>query len=71
MLVSSETIELFTDTTASELIRFKEYYGMTKRHEHDPMYSRGIYARFSGNFSEHFPRIRLQWEKRSLYRAWV
>ena len=44
---------------------------MTKRHEHDPMYSRGIYARFSDNFSEHFPRIGLQWEKRSLYRAWV
>ena len=33
-----------------ELIRFKEYYGMPRGHEHDPIYSLSIYARFSGQF---------------------
>ena len=33
-----------------ELIRFKEYYGMHRGHEHDPIYSLGIYACFSGQF---------------------
>ena len=33
-----------------ELIRFKEYYGMPRGHEDDPMYSLSIYARFSGQF---------------------
>ena len=31
-----------------EFIRFKEYYGMPRGHEHDPIYSLSIYARFSG-----------------------
>ena len=30
-----------------ELITFKEYYGMPRGHELDPIYSFGIYARFS------------------------
>ena len=34
----------------TELITFKEYYGMPKGHEHDPIYSLSIYARFSGQF---------------------
>ena len=31
-----------------ELIRFKEYYGMSRGNERDPIYSLSIYARFSG-----------------------
>ena len=31
-------LDLFTDTAAIELIGFKEYYGMPRGHEHDPMY---------------------------------
>ena len=31
-----------------EFIRFKEYYGMPRGHELDPIYSLSIYARFSG-----------------------
>ena len=31
----------------TELITFKEYYGMPRGHELDPIYSFGIYARFS------------------------
>ena len=31
-----------------EFIRLKEYYGMPSGHEHDPIYSLSIYARFSG-----------------------
>ena len=34
----------------TELIRFKEYDGMPRGHEHDPIYSLSIYARFSGQF---------------------
>ena len=33
-----------------EFIRFKEYYGMSRGHEHDPIYSLSIYARFPGQF---------------------
>ena len=33
-----------------ELLRFKEYYGMPRGHEHFPIYSLSIYARFSGQF---------------------
>ena len=33
-----------------EFISFKEYYGMPRGHEHDPIYSLSIYARFSGQF---------------------
>ena len=33
-----------------ELIRFKEYYGMLRGHENDPIYSLSIYVRFSGQF---------------------
>ena len=33
-----------------ELIRFKEYYGMPRGHEQDPIYSLSIYARLSGQF---------------------
>ena len=43
-----------------ELIGFKEYYGMPRGHEHDPIYSLSIYARsFLANFSLSFPRKRL------------
>jgi len=37
-----------------ELIRFKEYYGMPRGHEHNPIYSLSIYARFSGQFFSKF-----------------
>ena len=37
-----------------ELIRFEEYYGMPRGHEHDPIYSLSIYALFSGQFSFKF-----------------
>ena len=30
-----------------EFIRFKDYYGMPRGHEHDPIYQLSIYARFS------------------------
>ena len=33
-------------------------------HEHVPIYSLSIYARFSAMFSLRFPRKRLQWEKK-------
>ena len=39
-----------------ELIRFKEYYGMPRWHEHDPIYAVSFYFRFPGNFSSSFPR---------------
>ena len=49
----------------NEFIRFKEYYGMPRGHEHDPIYSLSIYARaFRANFSLSFPRKRLLWEKK-------
>ena len=50
-------IDLFTDRYGShiESIRFKGYYRMAKGHEHDPIYSLSIYARFSANFSLSFP----------------
>ena len=50
-------IDLFTDRYGShiESVRFKEYYGMPKVHEHDPTYSLSIYAGFSANFSLSFP----------------
>ena len=38
-----------------KFIRFEEYNGMPRGHEHDPIYSLSIYVRFSGqclfNFS--------------------
>ena len=33
-----------------ELTGFKEYYGMPRGHEHDPMYSLSTYGRFLGQF---------------------
>ena len=33
-----------------EFIRFKEYYGIPSGHEHDPIFSLSIYARFSNQF---------------------
>ena len=33
-----------------ELIRLKEYYGMPRGNEHDPIYSLSIYACFPGQF---------------------
>ena len=33
-----------------EFIRFKEYYGIPGGHEHDPIFSLSIYARFSNQF---------------------
>ena len=38
----------------TELISFKEYYGMPRGHELDPIYSFGIYARFSENIANVF-----------------
>ena len=46
-----------------ELIRFKEYYGMPRGYEPDPIYSLSIYSRFSGQFFFKFSQKRLQWEK--------
>ena len=37
---------------------------MFRWHEHDPIYSLSIYARFSGKFFLRFHRKRLQWEKK-------
>ena len=34
----------------TELIRFKEYYGMPTGRAHDPIYSLSIYACFVGQF---------------------
>ena len=42
-----------------ELIRIKECYGKCRVHEHGPIYSLSIYARFSGQFFFTFPRKRL------------
>ena len=42
-----------------ELIRFKEYYGMSRGHERDPIYSLSIYARFSGQFFSKFPEKKI------------
>ena len=42
-----------------ELIRFKEYYGMPRGHEHDPIHSLSIYARFSGLFFVKFSRKKI------------
>ena len=43
-----------------EFIRFKEYYGMLKGHEYDPIYSLSIYTRaFRAHFSSIFSRKRL------------
>ena len=52
-------IDVFTDTAAIfNFIRFKEYYGMPRGHEHDLIYSLSIRTRaFWANFS-------LQWEKK-------
>ena len=33
-----------------EFIRFKEYYGIPRWHEHDPIYWLSINSRFSGQF---------------------
>ena len=49
--------------THIQLIRFKEYYGLPREHEHDPIYSLSTYARFSGQFFLSSPTKRLQWEK--------
>ena len=44
-----------------EFIRFEEYYGMPRGHEHDPIYrySLSIDVRFSGQCFLTFPRKRL------------
>ena len=43
-----------------EFIRFKEYYGMLKGHEYDPIYSLSIYTRaFRAHVSSIFSRKRL------------
>ena len=46
-----------------ELIRFKEYYGMPRGHEHDPIYSLSIYARFSGQFFSKFSEKKIEMGK--------
>ena len=50
-----------------ELISFKEYYGMPRGHELDPIYSFGIYARFSVLNSK---RIKKQLKVWTLRRNW-
>ena len=56
-----------------ELITFKEYYGMPRGHELDPIYSFGIYARFSVLNSKRKKKhlkvwtIRRNWYGLSLY----
>ena len=51
-----------------ELIRFKEYYGMPRGHEHDPIYAVSFYVRFPGNFLQ----VSLEnGKKRSLCRVWI
>ena len=48
-----------------EFIRFKEYYGMRKGHEHDPIYSLSINTRFSGQFFFKFSKkIKIVMEKK-------
>ena len=42
-----------------EFIRFKEYYGMPRGHEHDPVYSLIIYVRFSGQFFFQFSQKKI------------
>ena len=42
-----------------ELLGFKEYYGMPRGHEHDPMYSHQYLCAFPANFPLSFPRKRL------------
>ena len=37
-----------------ELIEFKEYYGMSRGHKHDPMYSYQYLRAFRDNFSFKF-----------------
>ena len=50
-----------------ELLGFKEYYGMPKGHENDPIYSLSIYARFSGKFFFKFSEKKIvMGKKRSL-----
>ena len=56
-----------------ELISFKEYYGMPSGHKLDPIYSFGIYARFSFLSSERKKKqlklwtLRRNWYGLSLY----
>ena len=45
---SSKPIDLLRYGDHIEFIRFKAYNGMPRGHEHDPIYSLSIYARFSG-----------------------
>ena len=42
-----------------EFIRFEEYYGMPRGHEHGPIYSHSIDVRFSGQCFLTFSRKRL------------
>ena len=42
-----------------ELLRFKEYYGMPRGHEHHPIYSLIICARFSGQFFFKFSKKKI------------
>ena len=43
---------------------------MPRGHKFDLIYSFGICGRFSGTFSQRFPRICLLWEKRPLCCLW-
>ena len=47
-----------------ELIRFKEYYGMSRGHDRDPIYSLSIYARFSGQFFSKFSEKKILMRKK-------
>ena len=57
-----------------ELIRFKEYYGMSRGHECDPIYSPSIYARFSGQFFSKFSEkyiVKFSFCPKSARRYWA
>ena len=54
-----------------ELIRFKEYYGMPRGHEQDPIYSLTIYALFGPIILYVFLETDCNGKKRSLCRVWL
>ena len=49
-----------------ELVRFKEYYGMPRGHEHIPIYSLSINARLSGHFFLTFSQNKIVMGKKCL-----
>jgi len=62
--------EPFTDTAAIlNVLGFKEYYGIPRGHEHDPISTRSAFTRaFRANFSLSFTKKDCNGKKRSLSR---